>query len=1020
MKPKLAAILLFISASFFPGWIDPSGRNERNLSKYDLEKGFLNPPPQARPFTFWIWMNGNVTREGITADLEAMARVGIGGVLLFNVAGSHGTDIPAGPIDYLSEAWLDLVKHTASEAGRLGMEMGLHNCAGWATTGGPWIKPEYGMQQMVTAELSLWGNRRVVQKLPHPEVFEGYYNDIAVYAFPRNMDIGYRVHQWEPKTGQRGGRAGRQPDLSPVPEGSAIAADAILELSQYVNEEGVLEWDAPPGSWKILRMGYTAKGNTNHPAAESGRGLEIDKLRRETLDLHWREGIQPVLDHLGPLVGKSFHIIHLDSYEAGLHHWTPGMKEEFEKRRGYDPTPYLLALTGRLIEDPETTERFLWDFRITISDLFTENYYGYLADLCHKSGLHFLTEPYTSCYEGLRVAAKADYPTAEFWVNGGYSFSLRHAASLAHIHGRRYASAEAFTGAPHLARWENHPGSIKKVGDWAWTQGINRFVLHSYPQQPWIDVVPGMTMGQYGCHFDRNNTWWEPGRAWVKYLQRSQYLLQEGENVADILCYAGDAAPNGGVIRPDIQDSGYDYDACGTDILAELKVDHGDVVLPSGKRYRLLVLPETEFMRPRFARKVKELVLAGATVLGPKPEYTPSLQGFPESEEEVMAIGEEVWGDCDGSNVTSNRFGKGQVFSGISPAGALKIMQIAPQIKFPAHDPEIAWIQRHMENTDLYFLSNQSDRVIHTEAAFRSLGTKPEFWDAVQGQIRDVHGWTVEGEHTRVPLDLMPGESVFIVFRYPGKPGRDPYVSVELPSGNNKDSLWYPDIETAKGLQLRAWENGKHIVQHASGKRKEIIISEIPDPNVLEGSWRVQFQEGRGAPGEVQFEDLVSWDNHPDTGIRFFSGTAKYSTLFDVPESYMKEDQEIWLDLGDVEVIAEVRINGKEMGPLWNKPYRVEVSEVVRSGSNEMEIHVTNLWVNRLIGDEQYPDDCEWGEGKYLTQWPEWFLKGERRPEPSRLTFTTWKHWSKEDNLVPSGLLGPVTLRSSKLIQLMK
>jgi hypothetical protein len=385
-----------------------------------------------------------------------------------------------------------------------------------------------------------------------------------------------------------------------------------------------------------------------------------------------------------------------------------------------------------------------------------------------------------------------------------------------------------------------------------------------------------------------------------------------------------------------------------------------------------------------------------------------------------MAIGEEVWGDCDGSNVTSNRFGKGQVFSGISPAGALKIMQIAPQIKFPAHDPEIAWIQRHMENTDLYFLSNQSDRVIHTEAAFRSLGKKPEFWDAVQGQIRDVHGWTVEGEHTRVPLDLMPGESVFIVFRYPGKPGRDPYVSVELPSGNNKDSLWYPGIETAKGLQLRAWENGKHIVQHASGKRKEIIISEIPDPNVLEGSWRVQFQEGRGAPGEVQFEDLVSWDNHPDTGIRFFSGTAKYSTLFDVPESYMKEDQEIWLDLGDVEVIAEVRINGKEMGPLWNKPYRVEVSEVVRSGSNEMEIHVTNLWVNRLIGDEQYPDDCEWGEGKYLTQWPEWFLKGERRPEPSRLTFTTWKHWSKEDNLVPSGLLGPVTLRSSKLIQLMK
>ncbi len=265
------------------------------------------------------------------------------------------------------------------------------------------------------------------------------------------------------------------------------------------------------------------------------------------MDVHWNEGIEPILEHLGPLVGKSFNNMLVDSYEAGLHHWTPRLREEFEKRRGYDPTPYLLTLTGRLVGDGPTSDRFLWDFRRTIADLFAENYYGYFADLSHDHKLLFSNEPYTSCFEGLQVGAKTDIPTGEFWADGGYSFSLRLAASIAHINDRTFAGAEAFTAAPHLARWENHPGSLKRVGDWAWTQGINRFILHSYPHQPWSDVVPGMTMGQYGCHFDRNNTWWDPGRAWIQYIQRSQFLLQSGENVADVLCFAGDAAPNGGV-----------------------------------------------------------------------------------------------------------------------------------------------------------------------------------------------------------------------------------------------------------------------------------------------------------------------------------------------------------------------------------------------------------------------------------------------------------------------------------------
>jgi hypothetical protein len=356
----------------------------------------------------------------------------------------------------------------------------------------------------------------------------------------------------------------------------------------------------------------------------------------------------------------------------------------------------------------------------------------------------------------------------------------------------------------------------------------------------------------------------------------------------------------------------------------------------------------------------------------------------------------------------------------MSPAEVLKSMKIVPQISFPADSPEIAWIQRRAEDTDLYFLSNQSDRVIHTVAGFRSVGKKPEFWDAVQGTINAAHGWTVDGEHTRLPLDLMPGESVFVVFRKPGKPGKDPCMAVKDPAASPEDSLWYPAIEAGKRTQLRAWENGRHILQRASGKTKELEVSGIPAPFELEGPWKIKFQEGRGAPDEVQFDDLLSWEKHQDPGIKYFSGTANYSIRFDVPESFIKEDQEVWLDLGDVEVIADVFLNGKDLGTLWNKPFRTRLKDGLQAGSNTLEIKVTNLWVNRLIGDEQYPDDCEWGEGKYLTQWPEWFQKGEERPEASRLTFTTWKHWTKDDSPVPSGLTGPVTLRCSKLIPVKK
>lgn len=978
-----------------------------------LEAGFAAPPPQARAQTWWHWMNGNVTREGITADLEAMAQAGLGGALIFNLAGPHHKcDTPAGPADYLGPVWLDRMKHAATEAERLGLEFGMHNCAGWATTGGPWITPELAMQKLVSSETTVDGGSHIELMLPQPEVTLGHYRDIAVFAMPAAIDGGFRLPKWESKAGQRGGPGGRQPDLGALPDDAAIPLDAILWVSEKLRDDGTLVWDVPPGRWKILRLGHTPTGATNVPAPASATGLEIDKLRREGMDVHWQHGIRPLLDHLGPLVGKTFKHLSIDSYEAGLHHWTPRLREEFEKRRGYDPTLYLPALTGRVIGDGPATERFLWDFRRTIADLFADNYYGYMAELCHKHGLLFTTEPYTSCFEGHQVGGKADIPMAEFWANGNYSFSMRLAASLAHVHGRPIAAAEAFTAGPPLGRWLDSPGSLKRVGDLAWTEGINRFVFHRYAHQPWLDQAPGMTMGQYGIHFERTNTWWKPGRAWMDYIARSQFLLQSGEFGADVLCFAGNAAPNGAVHRKDLTAAGYDYDSCGSDILSGLTVKDGDVVVPCGKRYRLLVLPDHAFHTPAFARKLRELVRAGAKVLGPRPQHTPSLENFPASENEVRSIGEEVWGNCDGISAISNSFGKGRVFSGVSPAGALAELGATPAVQVPN---TLAWIHRQTAEADLFFLSNPSETMIRTVAGFRTTGKAPELWDAEQDTIHSAAGWTVKGPFTQIPLALAPGKSIFVVFRQPGTPGVDPVVRVESPA---IDDL-RPELLADETVKLRTWSNGPHTLHHASGKTSILEVTDVPGALALSGSWTLRFQANRGAPAETCFDNLMSWSEHTDPAIRYFSGTATHSIRFDLPPDYLKDHSEVWLDLGGVADIAEVRLNHKNLGVLWHSPFRLDVSKALKPGTNFLEVDVTNLWVNRLIGDEQHPDDCEWTE-QALTRWPDWLVKGTPRPAKKRVAFTTWKHWTASDPLLPSGLLGPVILHPARLRTLEK
>ena len=1070
----------------------------------DLSRRFTDPPESAKPHTWWHWMNGNVTSEGITADLEAMHEIGLGGAQIFEV--SEG--IPPGPVDVMSPKFRELVKHAVAEASRLGLEICMHNCAGWSSSGGPWVTPEHSMQTLVVGETHLRGPGRA-GNLPQPEARAGFYRDVAVLAFPTPKDEARRIPDIAVKAGFDV-RYGLEPSLDAYPPESVVPRAQILDLSSRLQPDGALAWDAPEGDWTILRIGRTPTGVTNHPSPDSGRGLECDKLDRAGLDESWAGMMGKIVGDAGPNsgggAGKSLADCLIDSYEVGSQNWTERFREEFTRRRGYDPLPFLPAVTGRVVESGEVSERFLWDLRRTIADLFADEYYGHFAELCHRAGMQASIEPYDGPFEGLLSGKPADIPMGEFWVGSSEeSDSCKLAASVAHTYGRRVVGAESFTAEPRAAGWRGDPYSLKAVGDLMFAAGINRFIVHRYAHQPWLDRWPGMTMGQWGTHFERTVTWWSEGKAWVGYATRCQSLLQEGRFAADVLLFAGEGAPGGSPHEPALKAQGYDYDACNADVLLHrTSVKDGRLVLEDGMSYRLLVLPNSRFLTPATLAKLRELVSAGAIVAGPKPLRSPSLADLPEGDARVREIAGELWGDCDGEQVREHDFERGKVFWGREVPEVLRTLGVEPDCEFAgASDVKMAWIHRVADGADLYFVSNQRAVPRSVDCTFRTSGRQPELWHPESGAMELAPVWSETDGRTTVAIPFEPAGSVFVVFRRaagggdhaiaiatpaPAGPGeKAPKVEIlraryEAQDGSggvdvtekvaqlvragetslraDNGAFGDPTINHVKQLGLEyaidgkktttvvkendtldllgppgptplplyrigsggdgridfaAFQAGPCEVRTARGKTRKIEVESLPAPIDLAGPWSLRFQAGRGAPEKVALERLISWTDHPDPGVRYFSGTAVYSRTFEVPAEWLAPGRVVALDLGLVKNLATVAINGTDLGVWWKPPFAADVTRVLRSGTNTLEVRVTNLWVNRLIGDEQFPADCEW-DGVHLAHWPQWLLEGQPRPVPERLTFTTWKHYDRDSPLLPSGLLGPVRLCPGRAI----
>lgn len=685
-----------------------------------------------------------------------------------------------------------------------------------------------------------------------------------------------------------------------------VSPDAIKNVTEF-SKNGVLDWEVPEGKWVIRRMAMLPTGVTNSPAAPEATGPEIDKMSKKHVAFHFDAFIGDILKRIPEADRKTFKVVVQDSYETGGQNWTDDMISVFKERYGYDPVPYLPVLEGTVVGNPDISDRFLWDLRRLIADRVSYDYVGGLRDVCHQHGLTTWLENYGHWGfpgEFLQYGGQSDEIAGEFWSEGSLGdIENRAASSCGHIYGKRRVWAESFTsGGPAFGRY---PYQMKQRGDRFFTEGINSSLLHVYIHQPFEDREPGLD-AWFGNEFNRKNTWFSQMDVFTGYLKRCNFMLQRGDYVADVAYFIGEDAPKmTGICTPELP-AGYSFDYINGEVLLQrASVEDGRIVLPSGMKYRLLVLPQLETMRPEILQKIKELLLAGACVIGPAPKYSPSLSDYPAADRKVQALASELWGDQTESVRT---IGKGRLFMpATSLQPVLEALNVKPDMRVNSGTP-VLFIHRATDEGDIYFISNQSETPVDINPSFRVAGKLPELWNPLTAEIRLLPEFSCADGVTTVPVRLEGFESSFIIFRKKGTPVKT----------------------TARNYPVKE------------------VLATVTSP------WQVDFEKGKRGPEEaVTFLALQDWTESTDPSIRYFSGKAIYTNRITLDELPQKA---LYLDLGKVMVMAKVKINGQYVGGVWTTPYRLPVGDFLRKGENLIEVEVVNNWRNRLIGDASLPE----------------------------------------------------------------
>jgi hypothetical protein len=725
-----------------------------------------------------------------------------------------------------------------------------------------------------------------------------------------------------------------------VPAEEAIDSASVIDLTAKMQPDGTLNWEAPAGKWTVVRLGYSLTGITNHPAPPEATGPEVDKLNKAYVADYFNHYLDSYKSATGGKLGAAgVGYVVTDSWEAGTQNWTDDMLAEFERRRGYSAVPYLPVLTGHIVNNAEDSDRFLWDMRKTIGDLVVENHYGTIAEILHARRMKVYGESHeanrATIGDGMEMKRYTDVPMAAMWTRPGPQYGsqadIRESASVAHIYGQNIVAAESLTSA--IGPWAWAPSMLKPTADLEMASGLNRFVIHESAHQPLADKAPGLALGPFGQWFNRNETWAEQASPWITYLARSSYLLQQGRFVADVAYFYGEDSNLTAIFdghAPAVPE-GYNFDYVNADALInKLSVKDGRLVTPSGMSYRVLMLdPYAKHMSLAVLRRLRQLVNDGAVMIGDRPESTPSLA---DDQRQFAALADALWSP-------SAAGGKGRVYVAADARTALDDHRIAPDFEYtrPQPDTKLMFVHRSLPNAEIYFIDNRSDRTEQLDAAFRVNGRAPELWHADTGRTEPASYRIAEGR-TTVPLSLSAGEAVFVIFHRPA---------------------------TVASRMLPA--------------KTDTTVATVG------GEWKLAFEANRGAPAAITVNELASWSESADAGVRYFSGHGTYTKTIDAPAAWFKPGARLALDLGEVANLGEVKVNGRPLGVVWKKPYRVDLTGVLHPGANTVQITVTNLWVNRLIGDAQ-PDAM------------------------TKYTFTTRNPYKAQSKLLPSGLMGPVEI----------
>nr|WP_067053581.1 glycosyl hydrolase [Mucilaginibacter sp. L294] len=704
------------------------------------------------------------------------------------------------------------------------------------------------------------------------------------------------AYQWKPQ---------------PVADDNKYVIDPakVLDVSKYMAADGTLNWQVPAGNWIIERTGMTPTKVTNGPASAQGTGLETDKMSKEHIAAHFDAYLGQIIKRIPAADRKTWKVTVEDSYETGGQNWTDGLVEKFEKNYGYDPTPYIPVLQGKVVGSEDQSDRFLWDLRRFVADRVAYDYVGGLRDISHKNGLTTWLENYGHWGfpgEFLQYGGQSDEIGGEFWSEGMLGdIENRAASSAAHIYGKTKVSAESFTcaGGPY----SRYPALMKQRADRFFTEGINNTLMHVYISQPYEDKAPGVN-AYFGNEFNRMNTWFYDMDIFLKYIKRCNMMLQQGKYVADVAYFISEDAPKMTGVQDPKLPQGYSFDYINGEVIkTRLSVKDGKMVLPDGMSYSILVLPQLTTMRPELLLKIKELVQQGMVVLGPKPITSPSLQSYPTADAQVTKLANELWGNINGTSIKTNRVGKGMVMSNMQMQEALDLIKVIPDAKITENNSTL-FIHRKVDDGSIYFISNQEDKTVKIAPQFRIAGKRPELWDAVSGSLRELPAYTQNGDVTTVPLELAPMESAFIIFR----------------------------------------QDAQSTVAASPNYAAPVQTIAIDKP------WTVKFDSKMHGPANpVIFNTLSDWSVNPNDSIRYYSGTAFYNNTFTL--ATVKKGQKVFVDLGMVKAIAKVTVNGVAVGGAWTAPYKVDITSALKFGENRLEIKVVNTWVNRLIGDTKLP-----------------------------------------------------------------